>query len=122
MSHLKVIDSTIVHITTRSQWQQAQSIGSYRCSSLDTEGFIHCSRPVQIVEVANRFYRGQLDLVLLEIDPAGLIAELRYDQIETGEWFPHLYGELNLNAVIQVLDFTPDTTGMFELPSEILPV
>ena len=62
----------IVHLTTPAAWQTAQSAGEYRADSLATEGFIHCSRPDQIVEVANRYYRGRTDLLLLWIDPVSL--------------------------------------------------
>jgi uncharacterized protein (DUF952 family) len=104
----------ILHITSRSQWQQSQQDGEYRAPSLDSEGFIHCSRPEQILRVANRFYAGQRDLLLLSIDPNLLTAELRYDEIETGEHFPHLYGPLNLDAVVQALSFEPNEQGQFE--------
>ncbi len=105
----------IFHITPRSHWQQAQQVGEYRAASLETEGFIHCSKAEQVVWVANQFYRGVADLVLLQIDPAKLTAELRYDVIETGEQFPHLYGALNLDAVVQTIEFAPQADGTFSL-------
>ncbi len=109
----------IFHITPRSQWQQAQLEGAYQAESLATEGFIHCSTAAQVVWVANRFYKGQSNLVLLGIDPERLRAELRYDEIETGDRFPHLYGPLNLDAVVQVLEFPPTAQGDFVLPDAI---
>jgi len=109
----------IFHITDRSQWQHAQQLGEYRAESLETEGFIHCSRANQVVWVANQFYRGVADLVLLSIDPAKLTAELHYDEIETGDRLPQLYGALNLDAVTGVIDFPPQPDGSFELPTAI---
>ena len=113
--------SSIFHITARSQWQAAQNAGVYCCESLETEGFIHCSTPAQVVKVANWFYAGQEGLVLLGIDPDRLQSELRYEVIETGEAFPHLYGELNLDAVVQVFDFSANADGGFTLPEAALP-
>lgn len=107
----------IFHITSRSYWQQAQQAGAYWTDSLNTEGFIHCSTAAQVVWVANSFYRGQEDLVLLCIDPERVQAELRYDLIETGAHFPHLYGALNLDAVVQVVAFEPNADGSFALPN-----
>lgn len=110
----------ILHITERSRWQHAQQIGEYCADSLDTEGFIHCSTSEQIIWVANQFYRGQTHLVLLKIDPKKLSSELRYDLIETGDRFPHVYGSINIDAVVQVIDFEPKTNGDFELPANLI--
>jgi uncharacterized protein (DUF952 family) len=109
----------ILHITPRSHWQAAQQRGFYQADSLDTEGFIHCSTRAQVVWVANRFYQGQSDLVLLCIDPEKLNAELIYEEVEGNQRFPHLYGVLNLDAVVQVVDFQPNSEGRFELPEAI---
>lgn len=107
----------IFHITARSLWQAAQLLGEYRAASLELEGFIHCSEAAQVLWVANQFYRGTSDLMLLQIDPAKLLAELRYDEIETGERFPHLYGPVNLDAVVQAIAFPPGADGTFEFPT-----
>ncbi len=97
----------IVHIVEKLSWEQAQSSGEYRAASLATEGFIHCSRPEQVLQVANRFYRGIPDLLLLWIDPRRLSAPLRYEASD-GELFPHIYGALNLDSVIRVCELAPD--------------
>jgi len=102
----------ILHICTAEDWQSAQAAGEYRAGSLKTEGFIHCSRPEQILGVANRYYAGRTDLLLLWIDPSKLAAELRWEPSE-GEVYPHLYGSLDLHAVVQVSAFPPDTDGVF---------
>lgn len=108
------MNSMIFHITTRSQWEQAQQLGEYRADSLETEGFIHCSTSAQVGWVANRFYSGQTGLVLLKIDCDRLKARLQFDAIETGEFFPHLYGSLNLDAIVQVIEFKPEADGSFQ--------
>lgn len=116
--------TTILHITTRAAWQTAQANGVYHAPSLATEGFIHLSTPEQVVGTANRYYRGQGDLVVLVVDAARLDAELRYEPPaeapESSALFPHLYGALNLDAVVAVLDFPPDTeSGWTALPPGI---
>ena len=114
----------IFHITTRTAWQSAQAAGYYRDPSLDEAGFIHASTAPQVAAVANAFYHGQNGLVLLVIDEARLVAELRWEppagppatDISESDRFPHIYGRLNLDAVVRVLDLTPDSTGIFTLP------
>ena len=61
-------DAMILHICSAAEWQASHD-DHYRCASLDHEGFIHCSRPEQVVEVAGRLFQGRRDLVLLVIDP-----------------------------------------------------
>ena len=112
----------ILHITSRDVWQVAESQGEYRADSLETEGFIHCSTPAQVLFVANsgdRFRRLPAP-VLLCIDPAKVTSEIRPENLEGGDsLFPHIYGPLNLDAVVTVLDFPPDANGKFLLPPEI---
>ncbi len=114
----------IYHITSRTSWIEAQSQGSFRAISLESEGFIHSSTEKQVISVANAFYRGQLGLVLLAIDEKLLQSEVRWEApvgaptagILSSEKFPHIYGPINLNAVIQCMEFAPDTNGSFFLP------
>ena len=108
----------IVHICSQEDWQAARVAGQYRADSLQLEGFIHCSRPAQVLGVANRYYGGRTDLLLLWIDPSRLDAELR-DEPSEGDLYPHLYGPLNLSAIYQVTAFSPGTDGIFRsLPGE----
>ena len=89
------------------------------------QGFIHCSTISQVLPVAENFYKGQKGLVLLVIDPALLSSTLRWELpferilppgIAEGETFPHIYGPLNLDAVVKVADFEPNESGIFALP------
>ena len=114
----------ILHIISRSAWAEAERKGVYRAASLDQEGFIHFSKPEQVVGTANRFYQGQHDLALLLVDPTKLRTDLRYEppaeSPESSERFPHLYGALNLNAVVRIVDFPPDSDGRWSaLPSGV---
>lgn len=107
----------ILHITQHSSWEDALATGSYQADTLATEGFIHCSTPAQVIEVANARFRGQSGLVLLRIEESRLQAEIRYeDCYNTGQRFPHLYGPLNLDAVTHVVAFPPEADGTFVLP------
>jgi len=119
--------SLIYHITPRTDWATARKNGEYRAESLDTEGFIHCSTAEQAAPVANAFYSAQSGLLLLVIDPALLTSPLQWDPpahpapesapASLHGKFPHIYGPLNLDAVIETLDFEPDSVGIFSFPS-----
>lgn len=102
----------IVHICPQGDWRKAQSVGLYRTDSLESEGFIHCSRPDQTLAVLNRFYSGIPDLLLLWIDPQKVQTEIRWETVAGGE-FPHIYGPLNLDAVIAVNELNPDADGVY---------
>jgi uncharacterized protein (DUF952 family) len=108
----------VFHITEQRAWEAAQSVGIYQHPSLTTEGFIHCSTADQVAWVANTFMQGQSGLVLLAIESARLQAELRYDKVTGVGTFPHIYGPINLDAVVKVLEFEPNAKGEFVLPVE----
>ena len=107
----------IFHIAEREAWNQSKTNRSYRPEMFSGEGFIHCSTPAQVLQVANARFRGRLDLLLLSIDTERVDAEIRYENLEGGEQlFPHIYGELPHDAVIRVAEFKPEADGSFELP------
>lgn len=103
----------IYHITRRVDWQRARTEGQYRGDALASEGFIHCSTREQVLRVANKFYVGRSGLALLTIDEGRLKAEVRYEAAPDGEVFPHIYGPLNLDAVVRAQAFEPGEDGKF---------
>lgn len=113
--------NTILHITQREQWESAKNLGTYRSSTLDTEGFIHCSTLAQVIGSANRFFTGLTDLVILEIEIDRVMSEVRYEGTDKITLFPHIYGELNVDAVIRSIDLDVDADGSFILPIELFP-
>jgi uncharacterized protein (DUF952 family) len=113
--------SYILHLTFLTGWLAAQNSGIYAADTLESEGFIHCSTRQQVLCVANALFAGQHGLVLLVVDPLRLKPEVRWepgaDQPE--ELFPHVYGPINLEAVVKVLDFEPGPDGLFILPKAL---
>src|ERR1700751_2741353 len=110
-SNLAGVNGLIYHIATLADWERARADGEYTRSSVDKtlaeEGFIHASQASQVARTANRFYREVPgDLVLLVIDPALLRAEVRYEDVPGAELpFPHIYGPLNVDAVVAAPPF-----------------
>lgn len=76
----------------------------------DGEGFVHLSEPHQVLTAANTFYAGRTDLELLLLDDTKLDGEIR---IEGG--FPHLYGTLSADAIVDSVSFPCDDDGTFRL-------
>jgi uncharacterized protein (DUF952 family) len=109
----------IYHITTHEQWEAAQAGGVYRGDTLDSEGFIHASLARQVAGSANLFFVGRSGLVLLEIDPARVGAEIRYEAAPSGERFPHIYGPLEVEAVLRVVALEPGPDGRFTWAQEV---
>jgi len=107
----------VVHLCPGEDWRAALEKRYYQADSLAEVGFIHCSRPEQVVGVANRFYQGRTDLLLLWIDSSQLQAELRWEAADN-DIFPHLYGALNLEAVRAVDAFPLDSDGYFHIQPE----
>ena len=114
------ISQKIYHITSQPEWNSAQSKGEYLPQGFAQENFIHCSYSHQILTVANRFYQGQQNLVILAIETANLRNNLIDENLEGGtELYPHLYSSLPIAAVEQAIAFPCNPDGSFSLPVEL---
>lgn len=109
----------IFHITSKSEWERAQGTGMYQPGSLKGDGFIHCSTVDQVIDIANKLFRGQTDLTLLCIDDNRVKPLVKYEDLyQSQQLYPHIYGALNLDAIISVDGFPPEADGTFVLPDE----
>ena len=114
----------LFHIVPRSEWEKAKKQGSYSPASLKQEGFIHCSKTDQLLGVANGFYKGQKDLIIIRINKEEVSSEIKFEPpIEaplSGLLFPHIYGALEINAVEKEIDFPCGSDGNFSLPEDLI--
>jgi uncharacterized protein (DUF952 family) len=95
----------ILHITDPKTWRSALEAGEYTGDSLKKEGFIHCCMPEQKDQVLKNWFAGVANLLLVEIDTDRLSSKLVFENLEAGdEKFPHIYGPINLDAVINVCE------------------
>lgn len=106
--------TTIHHLALVRDWNEAQSAGEYRVSTIgrtvDDEGFIHASTPDQVVGTFQRYYADQDDVLLLTIDTDLLASPWRFDDVGDTR-FPHIYGPLNLEAVVDVRPYVRSSTA-----------
>jgi uncharacterized protein (DUF952 family) len=118
----------IYHITSRNAWNEARRSGEYRAESLETEGFIHCSTGTQVLPVVEKYYVGQRGLLLLMIDPSLLSSDLKWESpsggtpppgVPEGDLFPHVYGPINLGAVVKAVDLISNPDGNYNLPIDL---
>jgi len=65
---------------------------------------------------------------LLCIDEDKLKSECKYEDPtagrqydpSVGNLFPHIYGSINISAIIKAVNFPPDNNGLFSLPKELM--
>jgi uncharacterized protein (DUF952 family) len=115
------MESVLFHIIGEAEWADAERRERYAPDSLRVEGFIHLSERGQILRPANLLYEHRHDLRLLVIDRSRLSADLVYEAGSHGEdeLFPHLYGQLNIDAVSRSVRFPCGADGRFQLPADI---
>lgn len=118
----------IYHIAVRSELETGIDGGFYRPASFAADGFVHCARRESVLAIAYDYYRGVAEpLCLLEIDVGRLDAELRFEapasragvpltHLDTADEFPHVYGPLNLSAIVAAAELGR-ADGAFVWPS-----
>ena len=93
----------IFHVTDKESWDKAMLNDSYINPSLELEGFIHMSTQNQVAGVLGRYFKNRTNLLLLHVDEQLVKAEIRYELSPSlQEEFPHIYGAINLDAVVNV--------------------
>ncbi|MCX6017907.1 MAG: DUF952 domain-containing protein [Chloroflexi bacterium] len=128
----------MLHLVSKAEWEALPANQPYAAPSLEQEGFIHCTDGEGVMlDVANRFYRGQSgDFVLLEVDEVKVMAPVKREapadpkpavgaalppevEAEHGEsvaprpLFPHVYGPIDRAAIVAVRPVLRDTDGRF---------
>ena len=90
------------HLTPESVWAGQAQGPSYRPEAFDADGFIHCTDGEDnLLAVANAFYRNDpRPYVVLSIDLRRLVSPVRYEDAD--RIYPHIYGPLNHDAVVDV--------------------
>lgn len=79
---------------------------STRDRTLAQEGFIHCSFREQVDGVRQRWYSDLADIVVLVIETDRLASPWKAEEAPGSSSsegpYPHIYGPLNLDAVVDV--------------------
>lgn len=104
----------IYHITEKQIWRQAVAKEEYDFCGLKSEGFIHCSTWDQTLKVANKYFTKIEDVILLDISTPEIMSEIKFENTSGGtELYPHIYGPIDLKAVVGFYNFQRSNTGEF---------
>lgn len=110
----------ILHVLRKSTWERFKDQSKYEHTSLQNEGFIHFSTPFNMHFVTPNFKDIEDELVILCVDESKLIHQVKYEADPvSNEKYPHLYGSLNTDAIIMVLPYLKDESGLWIKNSEI---
>lgn len=113
----------IHHLVAASDWRAAGP-RTYTPPSLASEGFVHCAGDLAtVLDVANRFYRDVPgEVLVLDLAEERLSAPVRWEAPAHPDGspaehdapsFPHVYGPIDLCAVVDVRRFVRDPDGTY---------
>jgi uncharacterized protein (DUF952 family) len=104
------------HLVPTAVWEAAPANEPFRPASLADEGFVHLThRMVELVDVANSFYRDDpRPHIVLTIALGRLTSPWRHDGDER---YPHVYGPLDPASITEIRPIDREADGTF-LPIE----
>lgn len=111
----------ILHCIKKTDWEDRKNKTSWGEEELAIDGFIHCSTIELFWRVTKFFEEVEDELVILCIDEDKLESEVIYEDKEnTGKLFPHVYGLINNDAVVDVLPYLRNKKGQYTKNKEFL--
>ncbi len=101
------------HLTPAEVWDRQRNRQTYVPETFQQDGFIHTTIGLQpLLVVANTFYReDSRPYVALILDLDAVQADVRHD--DSSGIYPHIYGLLNLDAVVGSLAVRRARSGQF---------
>ena len=110
------METIIYHIVFPEWWEIFINKDYYESETLLEEKFIHLSTLEQVNGTLTNFFKGSKRIYLLHIDASKLTSNLVYEDLfDIGIAFPHLYGRLNKNAIVQVQELLADADGVLKV-------
>lgn len=104
----------IIYTATYEEWDEIRNQIEFFSDDYSTEGFIHCSYPQQTIWVLNKHFRNEEKVILLCIDPKLLKSKWISEDLKgKGEEFPHVYGSINIDAIVEVFNIQTSKDGLF---------
>ena len=109
-------DTTAYKILTSDQMTELES-GTFKGAPVDRQdGYIHLSTAAQLQETLDRHFAGQQDLWLAAVDLEALGDAVKWEESRGGALFPHIYGDITLDAVTAYSELHYEPDGSLRLP------
>ncbi len=106
-------------IMTAADWRLTLAEGLYEGSAVDrADGYIHLSALDQLETTAAKYYAGQTDLMLVEVDLEALGDTVVWEPSRGGALFPHIYGPLTVAATANARALSVNDAGEMILSEE----
>jgi uncharacterized protein (DUF952 family) len=117
---MRLLDARCVFkVATRTAWEEACRLGTFSGSRDDVrDGFIHLSALHQLAGTLAGHFKGQTELVLIELDAGALGEALRWERSRSGDLFPHLYAPLPTAAARRVRALRLNGSGVPVVPED----
>ncbi|MBA4752708.1 MAG: DUF952 domain-containing protein [Sphingopyxis sp.] len=93
--------ATAFKVLTQQQWADFERERVFRGAPVDiADGYIHLSTAEQLESTIAKYFAGQTDLMIAEVDLVCLGDAIRWEPARGGDLFPHIYAELPMHAVV----------------------
>ena len=121
----------IFHLVPADYYHRQPKNKPYQPETFADEGFIHCTAGQEmLIEVANRYFETiSGDLLALHVDPQRLTSPLKFElpipppgespagvYSQSDVLFPHIYGPVNRDAIINCVTLQRDEFGRWYYP------
>ncbi len=95
------MSSLAFKVLTSEQWAQFKADCFFAGAPIDlADGYIHLSLADQLDETIAKHFAGQTGLIVATIDLDRVAAPVVWEPSRGGALFPHVYGQLDLGAVV----------------------
>ncbi|MGH2557517.1 MAG: DUF952 domain-containing protein [Thermomicrobiales bacterium] len=120
MTSESALDGVTFHMTPREVWNAQAAGPHYQPEAYEADGYIHCTDVEgNLPRVANDFYSGDArEQIVLVIDVRRIEAVVKYEDPEC--MFPHIYGPLNVDAVMARRSMEREPGGAYLRVGEVV--
>ena len=110
------LHSRVYKIVDEAQLEVLRSTRDWLGAPIDhKDGFVHFSAHDQVMGTLCKHFAGRTGLHVLELAVDRIDAEhLRWEVSRNGDLFPHLYGPMRFDMVVEVHPVKSDANGEFE--------